>query len=901
ESDEIDLPKKYSKVELAYFRAEIEYFKTRDPKTGVISPNIREKELDFVKSIPSKDDYRLFDKNYIPVIQSQDWISRGPVNIAGRIKAIAFDILDENIVLAGSASGGLWRSTDGGENWLKTSSPNAEQTVYCIEQDRRSGHTNTWYYGTGELLSTTDRKLEISPRTVGMGNGIYKSTDNGLTWNHLQSTRVLDKGNLTEVFQGIWDINVDTSIKDKDVIYAACHGAVMKSEDGGESWKTAIGDLGNKCFSTDIEISADGLYYCALSTMTDNDYKPLKDGIYRSDDGEIWKDITPQNFPDSTRVVKIKLAPGNQNVLYVLTEAPIPPLDPFFSFASSHHTFWKYTYNPDSGKGEWEDRTANLPDQSLADMNQALSRGLNSLGGYCLTLNVKPDNEDVVFIGGTNIFRSTTGFADSLFRKIGGYYTSLHADQHAIEFLPSNPNIIYNGSDGGVSVCDNAMASTVKWDEKNNGLISTQYYSVAIDKAVSFDELMIGGLQDQGTVMKIDTIKSSWFQIYGGDGLSCFIGNNKDFAIVTIYDGQIYGGLFEGEEGVVLTNKSLLISDEMKNIYYNFYTLFDVEPNLNNELYLVAKNVIYRKKNLKVAINDYKQRNINWTLLSHAALPKTENITAIRLSKEPANRLYFGSDAGKLYRIDDAETANPGYIEITGDEFPQNAYTACITVDPENADNLFVIFSNYNVQSIFYSTDGGATWSAQGGNLEENPDGGGAGPSIRWIEILHTEEGTIYFAGTSAGLYSTTALAGVNIIWLKESDDLIGNIKVDMITARQSDGFVAVATQGNGIYSAYVDNIISVKNQSDFTDFLICNYPNPCRNHTTFNITLPADGAYSLSLYDINGKLVNHISERYYRKGIHRLNYNTSGLHTGKYFYVLSNGRLQISGNMIVE
>jgi len=902
--------RKYSKAEIAYYRAELEYQKTRDPSTGEVPYNIRERELEFVKSIPSRKDFefknQIFsdEKHYSPILLKQDWKSSGPTNIAGRIKDIAFDVKRNSTILAASASGGLWRSTNSGSTWLKTSSPLAEQAIYCIEQDKREGKTETWYYGTGELLSTTNRKFATIARTVGMGNGIYKSTDNGLSWNLLASTRVADVSQLSEAFQGIWDIQVDNSNSEQDVVYSACHGAIMKSTNGGDTWNISIGDLTNKCFSTDIEINSDNsLLFAALSSMTTNGNRPSKSGIYRSADGNQWTDITPQGFPDDTRVIKIKSAPSNPNVLYVFTETPVTVDNYFFNFAASRHTFWKYTFNPSSGKGSWENRTQNLPFQDVQkNINKTLTKGLNSLGGYCFTLNIKPDNENNVFIGGTNLFRSTSGFADSLNTSfIGGYGTQLHPDQHAIEFLHSNNHVLYNGSDGGVTLTNFCLAPNVAWTEKNNGLITSQYYSVSIDKASAYNEFMVGGLQDQGTAMKIHGAENEWVQIFGGDGLASFIANDKSYIIVSVYNNGIYAGTIDEFNQVNLTYNHALYSTEISSLSTNFFTIFDVEPNNNDELYLVVNHVIYRKTNLKKAIGNPGKANSDWTRLLSTDLTENENITAIKVSTKPANRVYFGSEAGKVYRLDNAKTGNPGKIEITGNNFPKNAYVSCIAVDPLDADKLFVVFSNYNVQSIFYSTNGGANWTLQGGNLEENPDGGGAGPSIRWIEILHREDGTIYFAGTSAGLYSTTNLAGVNTTWLRESPDLIGNIKIDMITARQGDGFVAVATQGNGIFTSYIDKINPVTSDNVSSNFFISNYPNPCTEKTTFEFHLPFDSECKISLYDASGKFCGIVNQGFYSKGKHQFEFSTKKINPGMYFYILESKNIRITGKLIKE
>ncbi|ROL61531.1 hypothetical protein D9V86_05315, partial [Bacteroidetes/Chlorobi group bacterium ChocPot_Mid] len=709
---DVGIIKKISKADIKYYFAEREFKMTRDPKTNEIPFDIRNRELEFIKSIPSREEFILQnqlnnEKKYIPTILSQNWSSAGPNNIAGRIKDICFDINNSNIILVASASGGLWRSTDNAESWTKTNDASSEQSIYCIEQDKRVGKTNVWYYGTGELLSTTDRKFAKINRTVGMGNGIYKSTDNGLSWAPLQSTISKNQGAIPEVFQAVWDIKVDNFNSDKDIVYAACHGGIMVSEDGGESWNLSLGDLTNKCFSSDIEFTSDNsMIYAALSSMTSNNKKPLKSGIYRSKDGKNWIDITPQGYPDDTRVVKIVTAPSNPNILYLLTETPYIINDPLLSFAASKHTFWKYTFNPSEGKGYWENRTNNLPYPDADDINRNLTNGFNSLGGYCFTINVKPDNEDVVFLGGTNLFRSTNGFADTLQTvRIGGYNTQQHPDNHYVEFYPSNSNILYNASDGGLSITNDCMASNVSWFEKNYGLKTTQFYSVAFNHTVDGDNLLIGGLQDQGTVIKPYNGSNNWYQIFGGDGLSCYIANNRDFAIVSVYQNQIYGAKFTSNGQLSINYNNYLYSNEIGNLSKNFFTIFDVEPNNNNELYLVVDNVIYIKNNLKNAIGNPNLANSDWMRLLNTAMPDGVNISALKVSSKPANRLFFGTDNGKIYRVDNCNSGNPSKIDISSDNFPIGAYVSCIAVDPLDADKIFVVFSNYNVQSIFYTSN----------------------------------------------------------------------------------------------------------------------------------------------------------------------------------------------------
>jgi hypothetical protein len=185
--------RKMPKIGLLAMQADYQFTKLRDPRTGTIPAGIRSRELDFVSRLPmhSEED-------------GQSWTWRGPANIGGRMLCIAVDVDDENHLLAGSASGGMWETSAPGQVWHKTTSPDAEQSATCLVQDKRPGKHSIWYYGTGELLSTTDRNISTNARTIGIGNGIYKSMDNGASWQPLAATQGGSPDFLREIFQGVW-------------------------------------------------------------------------------------------------------------------------------------------------------------------------------------------------------------------------------------------------------------------------------------------------------------------------------------------------------------------------------------------------------------------------------------------------------------------------------------------------------------------------------------------------------------------------------------------------------------------------------------------------------------------------------------------------------------------------
>ncbi|MBM3261854.1 MAG: T9SS type A sorting domain-containing protein [candidate division Zixibacteria bacterium] len=157
-----------------------------------------------------------------------------------------------------------------------------------------------------------------------------------------------------------------------------------------------------------------------------------------------------------------------------------------------------------------------------------------------------------------------------------------------------------------------------------------------------------------------------------------------------------------------------------------------------------------------------------------------------------------GVAAPKIYRLDSARTATDGETGISIPGAPAGAYVHHIAVNPNNAAEIMVVMSNYNIVGLYHSTNGGQSYTAVEGNLTGTTNH--PGPSLRWGAILPVGSITQYLIGTSVGLFSTTTLNGANTTWLQEGADVIGKTIVSALDARLSDGIVAVATHGCGIF-----------------------------------------------------------------------------------------------------
>ncbi|NDC40366.1 MAG: flagellar basal body rod modification protein, partial [Chitinophagia bacterium] len=230
-------------------RAQYEWMQMRDPATGKIPAHIRDREIAFAATLPFEN-ASTFAMGRTTALS---WVSRGPWNVGGRTRAFGIDITNSNIYIAGSCSGGMWRSTDAGATWTNTNPNTTCQSVTCLAQDTRSGHTSTWYYGSGEAYGASAG----ATGAYYYGNGIYKSTDNGLTWTLLTATGGTNLSNYDSWGEMVWNVVVDASNASQDVVYAAAIGGIYRSTDGGTSWTRVLG--AGTAYFTDVAITSGGV------------------------------------------------------------------------------------------------------------------------------------------------------------------------------------------------------------------------------------------------------------------------------------------------------------------------------------------------------------------------------------------------------------------------------------------------------------------------------------------------------------------------------------------------------------------------------------------------------------------------------------------------------------------
>ncbi len=877
-------------IENSLARQQFEWLRLHDPKTGIIPAGIRERELAFAQEQVSSD-------KAVQTLAQDNWQCIGPRNVGGRTRQIAVDSANHNVLLAAAAQGGIWRSTNRGATWTHTNDGQRDAT--CIVQDPHTGKRNVWYYGTGELLSTTFRRVsEVTGprwRTRDIANGILRSTDSGITW---QSITINQSGAFTKLdspFDGIWSMVIDPR-PNHNTIYAAGYGAILESTNDGGSWSTYLQDTINPSFCTDIAVSSTGIVYAACSKYSVTGNQSSTQGIYRSVDGLQWANITPSAWPSDTRRMKLSIAASNENILYALMETP--------GSGVSDHSIFQYEYKSGDGTlagGVWSNRSANIPFDPTGQ-NQLFN--FNSLGGYALTLAVKPNDANTVFIGGTNLYRSKDGFATSTNTTwIGGYdpnpngpqsYPNHHPDNHTLTFDPDDPNGMYSGTDGGVFHSSDNRDSVV-WEVLNHGYLTTLFYSVAVDPLGKNDHYFLGGLQDNGSWFGSD-LSSDWQMIDGGDGAYSAVADNKRH----VYTSSQFGTISRIDLDAVnqpATYAHVTPDDSVSG--FTFVAPWRLDPNNTDRMFLAATNVIWRNDDLpSIPENSSRPTPVGWTQLANTFLPDTSIIGAVAVSKSPGNIVYYGTSDGRLFELDSADNDASQPKEITSKIFP-NAFISCIAIDPHDARILLVVFSNYGVRSIFASDDGGHSWRNASGSLEQNPDGSGDGPSCRWASIMHTPQGVIYYVGTTAGLYSSrdSNLSGATT-WHREGESTIGALTVEMIETREADQLVAVATQGHGIYTTTPPQ--RVASEAVPSDQLLVPYPNPAQDRTTLPFDLVRAGTINIIFYDETGRVARSLHEGLLSKGHHELLLDTKGLEEGAYYIRMTTATGSLPSRLII-
>jgi hypothetical protein len=755
----------------------------RDPYLDKIPDNIRRRELAFA----TEDDARYRSIRAARADRSI-WKEVGPVDVGGRTRALGIDKRNSNIIIAGGVSGGLWRSTDKGANWTLVNNPDEYNGITALVQDPRSGHEDTWYYATGELVGNSARAAGWS--SLYSGDGIYRSTDNGVTWSAVEgTTSALDTWNSMFDYISAVQINPVTGT----VFFCANGYGIIRKPANSDDFELVLGAEKNSKWS-DIAIDSEGKMIAYLSQAKEGyGSQTVSPGLYSSDnDGVTWTkmSISSNIYSSNTRAL-IRIAPSNKDIAYLYM---VNGDDPFF-------------YKIERISGTVTNRTTNCR-FAFSGSSPYVSGKLGLQGDYNVTMEIHPTDENFIVVGSTSLFRSKDAFKtkpQSLYSWIGGYgtvstatfkYPNHHPDCHISVFDPNDPDAMWSGHDGGLSYTPNikqtvTSSTPLNWVDKNRGYNITQFYNVSISKD-NKGERFVGGAQDNGSpYFTFDgTITSNSDDISSGDGSYCSIGSDYTYASsqygrVIKYPNDFSSYAYCHPSGA--TNK-------------DFIHPYILDPVDNNVMYFPESYKMWINSDLSaITSTNSSGTSVNWSKFNVASYGF--KITALSASVTPANRLVVGAYrygvSPKIFVIDNVKSPSRTVKELTIPNLPKSSYPHDIYINPANADEFIFVLSNYGVKGVYHTTDGGDNFTCIEGNLEGTADN--PGPSIRSVAIIDGDP-KIYYLGTSTGLYKTNTLDGNSTIWLKVKPNLIGSVVVNDLDVSTKAQKIVAGTHGRGMF-----------------------------------------------------------------------------------------------------
>lgn len=754
---------------------EIELLK--DPHTGKIPADARELELKQAAEI------LVSQQSEHSLVSANTYTFQGPSNFGGRTRAIAFDVADatSNTIIAGSVSGGVFKTTNGGSSWTRVSSNAQQYTITALAQDTRSGQTANWYYAGGENLGNSVSESGA----FYLGDGVYKSTDNGNTWTRLTASNTGSVFSFDNCSDLISKLVVDPT---NGNVYAAAAGQIIRSTNGGTNWSTVLGPgCSNNSQVSDIVCTSTGRLYAAFSGSTASP----NDGVWTSTTGASgsWTHIAGTssspghanwNANAAYGRVVLAIAPSSENLVYALY---------YRNFTSNcagtigaEAEFFRY----DQVANTWTDLSATLPDESgCRNGNDPFA----VQGGYDLVIAIKPDDAATIFIGGTNVYRSTN--SGSTWTRIGGYantsgyskYTNHHPDIHALAFGPASSTTLFCGDDGGIQKAD--ITGTVSWTPLNNDYRTYQYYHVAIKQEAGVNDF-IGGAQDNGTTYTTGG-SASMSSIFSGDGAG--VGLASGSAPYTQFVCTQNGGVYRRTSNL---GEDFLNADLSPGVGSIFVTYIYLDPDNTENLYYGGTTQLRRITNATTATS-----SASWTTMTFNYGANIRAMATTRGAYSATSRLYIGTENGTLFRLTDPRNAATGTTPTTITPTGMAGFGTIvgIAVNPTNHDEILVVYSNYGTSNIWYTANAGAaspTWVNVEGNLTL--------PSVRSCLITRSCSNTEYYVGTSIGLYKTALMNGAGTVWSQEAVSEIGNSVVTSMALRTSDNTFVIGTHGSGMW-----------------------------------------------------------------------------------------------------
>jgi len=714
------------------------------------------------------------------------WTFAGPDNIGGRITDLESPAGHPEIIYVGGSTGGVFKTTDSGSTWTNLFSNVPVVSVGDIAIDPT--HPDTVWCGTGEANSSSFSFL---------GDGIYRSTDAGATWQHMGLTNsayigrvVVDYSNSNRIFVAALG-NLFTTSDER---------GVYRSNDGGQTWDKVL-------FLTDSTSAVDLVQHptnplIIYASMWERCRGLLyrrsfgqSSGLWKSTDGgTTWNEMT-NGLPKGSNVgrIGIDISRSNPDILYAFYDMD---------------NYVVGVYKSTDGGSSW----TRTNDGDLQQMN-------SNFGWYFGQVRIDPANPDRVFVGGVDLFRTENGGTSWTDLTNGN---PIHVDNHAFCFQQNN--VMLEGNDGGLYLTT-TYGNT--WTKINN-LPLTQFYAIDVDYLIP--ARIYGGTQDNNSIRTLTGGTSDWQAVLGGDGMYTLVDYTNSNVFYCEYQ---YGNLYRSDNG---GSNMTYIAGPMASDRVNWSAPLAMHPQTSTTLYFGTYRVWKStdKGNSWLAVSGD---------LTHGGNNYFYTLTTIDISPVNPSLVIAGSGDGMVHVSgDDGMT----WQDIsTG--LPVRWVTQ-VKADPFDAQTIYVTLSGFRWDEpqphVFKTTDLGQHWTDISGNLPEFP--------VDAIAVDPDIPGRL-FVGTDAGLYGSSD-DGNTWSWVWDS---IPAVPICALKIHVPTRTIVAGTYGLSCYKASLDDILTgIPGTAITKKISLSASPNPAQGRINLIFYLPDDDHITVNMYTLNGNIV---------------------------------------------
>jgi photosystem II stability/assembly factor-like uncharacterized protein len=774
-----------------------------------------------------------------------NWIPKGPAGFmwagdgsnfkatSGRVRALAIHPSDPLIVYIGAASGGLWKTTDGGDTWQDVGKDLKSLTFGAIAID--PNNPDVVYAGSGEACSLT------SSIWFG-GSGLYKSSDAGETWSQITdgfgeqthfSDIIVNPSNSNIVFATL--ANGSYNLGDN-----LSNEGIWKSEDAGLTWerKSELTDA----FDIAYHPTDQNLVYATIGGSTE------QSGFYISNDlGETWTQSN-SGLQDASTISRIQfdVSKSDPNIIYAV----------IYEFPGMQHPWTGTTraYKTLNGGLSWTQISEGV---NLSGLD-------NDQGFYNLSIVVDPTDTDHVLLGSMLLFETFNGKDFS--QKWASFASAdvvPHNDFHRMVFSPSNPEYLYLGCDGGVYQSSDTCKT---FTSKNDGLETLQFYRIASHP--TDPDIIVGGMQDNGIIMTFDG-GENWRHKRPGDGTECFFDYSNP---QNVYASRIGGELFKSTNGGAIFNT-------LKKLNGAWVTPFSIHPSSSDTIYAANRNL-------------YQGVGYNMVPLTENLSP--EFITSLAQSKiNPQNMIlcsggsienddvpFGGAVPDSLYLVMVSKDGGFNWTDVTANIPGETRWISKVVTDPVDENTMYVVRCGFCPANKIYKTeDLGETWMNISGNLPDIP--------CNDLFIDPQIPGNLYVA-TDIGVYLSQN-GGETYVYAGNNMPTVPIMDFDYVNI-DNKRCLRVATFGRSIYETtdLDDLTINIDNEKINKEIKIEVIPNPFFDNTTISYELEESGYTQIEIFSLTGQRITILLSENQDAGRHEIEWDASELTRGIYICKLN-------------